>query len=95
MNRIIVSAALVVAVMAASPVARAVNKCTGPDGKVSLQDAPCTDGRAERLNLRPASGQAPVTAVAAPPDAAAPAAAPAAPQTEAQRLECAAVTCTP
>lgn len=36
----------------------AVNKCTGPDGKVSFQDAACL-GKGEAINVRPASGQAP------------------------------------
>jgi hypothetical protein len=30
----------------------AINKCTGPDGKVSFQDAPCATGKAEVLNIR-------------------------------------------
>lgn len=42
----------------------AVNKCTGPDGKVSFQDAPCTDGKAEALRIRPASGAAASNGVA-------------------------------
>lgn len=33
----------------------AVNKCTGPDGKVVFQDAPCT-GKGEAITVRPASG---------------------------------------
>lgn len=36
----------------ASP-AWAVNKCTGADGKVSFQDAPC-DGAGEKVDVRPA-----------------------------------------
>lgn len=35
----------------------AVNKCTGPDGKVVFQDAPCA-GKGEKLDVRPASGTA-------------------------------------
>ncbi|WP_148237989.1 DUF4124 domain-containing protein [Alicycliphilus denitrificans] len=35
----------------------AINKCTGADGKVVFQDAPCA-GRGEVLNVRPASGHA-------------------------------------
>ena len=30
----------------------AVNKCKGPDGKISFQDAPCADGTGEKLNIR-------------------------------------------
>lgn len=33
----------------------AVNKCTGPDGKVTFQDAPC-NGKGEMLVIKPASG---------------------------------------
>lgn len=39
--------------------AHAINKCTGPDGKVVFQDAPCT-GKGEVLRVVPASGGAPV-----------------------------------
>lgn len=46
----------------------AVNKCTGPDGKVVYQDAPCV-GRGESLTVRPARGQDALPA----PGAAAPA----------------------
>jgi hypothetical protein len=35
----------------------AVNKCTGPDGRVQFQDAPCT-GTGEAITVRPASGNA-------------------------------------
>lgn len=35
----------------------AVNRCTGPDGAVVFQDAPCA-GKGEALNVRPASGHA-------------------------------------
>lgn len=61
----------------------AVNKCTGPDGKVSFQDAPCA-GKGEKLEVRPAAGAAPIRpAGPVQPQAAVPAAAasaPAAPQ---------------
>lgn len=50
--------------LAASP-AWAVNKCTGPDGKVTFQDAPCV-GRGEAVVVKPASGMAVRAAVAAP-----------------------------
>lgn len=36
----------------------AINKCTGADGKVVFQDAPCS-GRGETLDIRPATGPAP------------------------------------
>lgn len=36
----------------------AVNKCTGPDGAVVFQDAPCA-GKGETLTVKPASGAAP------------------------------------
>lgn len=31
--------------------AHAVNKCTGPDGRVSFQDGPCATGKAEKVNV--------------------------------------------
>jgi hypothetical protein len=46
----------------------AVNKCTGPDGAVVFQDAPCA-GKGESLNVRPASGAAKTQPVAAAGDA--------------------------
>lgn len=58
----------------------AITKCTGADGKVSFQDAPCA-GKSEAVNIRPASG---------PGRAAEPAAAAASGakrQTESQRLD--------
>ncbi len=55
----------------------AVNKCTGPDGKVVFQDAPCS-GRGETIIVRPASGSAPARAEAMPGA-----------MTEAQRIEAA------
>lgn len=33
----------------------AVNKCTGPGGKVSFQDAPCI-GQGDKITVKPASG---------------------------------------
>jgi Domain of unknown function (DUF4124) len=51
MTPAIIAAALL---LAAAP-AHAVNKCTGPDGKVSFQDAPC-EGKGEAVKVRPASG---------------------------------------
>lgn len=35
----------------------AINKCTGADGKVTFQDAPCT-GQGEAISVKPASGSA-------------------------------------
>jgi hypothetical protein len=55
----------------------AVNKCTGPDGSVVFQDAPCA-GKGEALVVRPAAG-------ARAPEA--PAAVAKKPVSEAQRLE--------
>ena len=46
---IFLSAALLIAP------AWAINKCTGADGKVAFQDAPCA-GKGEKLDVRPASG---------------------------------------
>ncbi len=46
---------LAAVLLAASPV-WAVNKCTGPDGKVSFQDAPCANGRGGKIDVKPASG---------------------------------------
>ena len=63
----------------------AINKCTGADGKVSFQDAPC-QGKGELLDVRPASGKgnAPVVAPAGTDTGAAGVAKP---QTEAQRID--------
>ncbi|RYF17876.1 MAG: DUF4124 domain-containing protein [Comamonadaceae bacterium] len=63
--------------------AAAINKCTGADGKVTFQDAPCSTTKSETINVRPASGQAISPRVTKPSDAGAPAA----PLTEAARLE--------
>lgn len=41
------------ALAAACLPAHAINKCTGADGKVVLQDMPCTSGKAEVLTVRP------------------------------------------
>jgi hypothetical protein len=48
--------ALATVALAVSP-AWAVNKCTGPDGQITFQDAPCA-GKGEALTVRPASGHA-------------------------------------
>ncbi|MEJ8837737.1 DUF4124 domain-containing protein [Ramlibacter sp. AN1133] len=60
--------------------ANAINKCTGPEGKVTFQDAPCAAGKAETIDVHPSSGVAPRTPSA-------PAAAGSAPRSEAARLE--------
>jgi hypothetical protein len=53
MNKIMLCTVVLAAL--SSP-AWAVNKCTGADGKVAFQDAPCAGGKSERLVVRPASG---------------------------------------
>lgn len=61
------AAALLVALCAP---AWAINKCTGSDGKVAYQDAPCT-GKGETVEARPSSGLTlPKAATAIPPIAA-------------------------
>lgn len=47
-------AAAALLTLAAAP-AWAVNKCTGPDGAVVFQDAPCA-GKGETIKVTPASG---------------------------------------
>lgn len=75
-------ALLAAALVAAAP-AWAVNKCTGADGKVAFQDAPCT-GKGEKLIVRPASGPAGANAPATTSTTAAtPTVAPPAPATAA------------
>ena len=60
MNKIVfLSAALL-----AAP-AWAVHKCTGTDGKVTFQDAPCV-GKGEKMDVRPASGPTRAVVNAAP-----------------------------
>jgi hypothetical protein len=80
MNHPILTAALALAICGP---AGAVNKCTGADGRVLFQDAPCS-GKGESLNVRPARGAAPA---AAPATAPADGSAAGATRTEAQRLE--------
>ena len=36
----------------------AINKCIGADGKVAFQDAPCA-GQGQKIDVKPASGNAP------------------------------------
>jgi hypothetical protein len=80
-----IAAALIALASFATAPAWAVNKCTGADGKVQFQDAPCM-GKGEVLVVKPASGRGPgavasasvePVAAAAPPVAAAPPARPA------------------
>lgn len=54
----------------------AINKCTGPDGKVAFQELPCP-GKGGAIEVKPASGRgaAPQVAPSAAPEAAAPVAA--------------------
>lgn len=59
-------AIFIVALLAGLKAAWAVNKCTGADGKVSFQDAPCA-GNGEQIDVRPASGPARAAAPAATP----------------------------
>lgn len=56
------SAILAAALACALSPAWAVNKCTGPDGKVVFQDAPCA-GKGVTLNVKPAAGNAPASPV--------------------------------
>ncbi len=78
-------ALLIVAITFLAAPAFAINKCTGPDGKVSFQDAPCVGSKSETLDVRPASGRTPsAPAVRAGDQLAGPAAKP---MTEAQRVE--------
>lgn len=46
--------AMLVLAMAASAPAWGVNKCTGRDGRVSYQDAPCIGGRTDAVDVQPA-----------------------------------------
>ena len=46
--------------MAASGPALAVNKCTGADGRVTYQDAPCVGGKTQEVDVSPPVGGAKV-----------------------------------
>lgn len=72
------------ALLLASLNAWAINKCTGPDGAVVFQDAPCT-GQGGQINVRPASGHAPPPQFAA--EGGQDSSTPSKPMTEAQRIE--------
>jgi hypothetical protein len=83
MRRALIAAAALLAALCAP--AWAINKCTGPDGKVAFQDAPCSAGKSETLDVRPAAGRAPSAHSAGagePPAGVVPK-----PMTEAQRVE--------
>lgn len=56
--------ALVTGLLLAMAPAWSINKCTGADGKVAFQDAPC-NGRGEILDVKPAAGRAVPAAAAA------------------------------
>lgn len=59
---------LIALVGSVSGPAHAISKCTGADGKVVFQDAPC-EGKGDVLNVRPASGERTPTPSATPPQA--------------------------
>lgn len=67
-----------IAVLVCEPAA-AINKCTGADGRVVFQDAPCS-GKGEQLDVRPATGSAAKAQTAMPAGGGAS-------SSEAQRLE--------
>lgn len=62
--KILLIAAVVLPVLCAP--AWAINKCTGPDGKVAFQDAPCA-GKGEKIEVRPATGASPAPTAAMAP----------------------------
>lgn len=64
----------------------AVNKCTGLDGKVVFQDAPCM-GKGETIAVRPASGAAPPAPNVGADVGTGATGDPAKPVTEAQRIQ--------
>lgn len=55
MKFILITAAAALSVLCTP--AWAVNKCTGPDGTLTFQDAPCA-GKGERIEVRPNAGLA-------------------------------------
>lgn len=50
------SAAVCVVLCVLGSPALAVNKCVSADGRTVFQDAPCSAGRGEKVNIRPAMG---------------------------------------
>ena len=59
MKKELLAALLLAAII--GPVQAQVNKCTGPDGKVTFQDGPCSN-KGGAIQVRPASGNTPATA---------------------------------
>lgn len=57
--RYLAASALVASTMLCGQ-AWAINKCIGADGKPVFQDHPCADGRGGKIDVRPASGSAPI-----------------------------------
>lgn len=55
--QVLYSVCILAAVIYAGP-AVAINKCTGPDGKIIFQDTPCV-GQGEKLIVKPAAGPTP------------------------------------
>lgn len=76
MKKSLLAAAVLAALCAP---AGAINKCTGPDGKVAYQNEPCMTGKSEQLTVRPAPVRAPLPQSASSSGKA--------PMTEAQRIE--------
>lgn len=76
MKHLLIAAALLTVLCAP---AWAVNKCTGADGKVVYQDAPCA-GKGEVLIVTPAAGRGAAPGASAPVPAARP-------MSEAQRID--------
>lgn len=82
-----VALVLTVVVALVAGQAHAINKCQTPDGRTVFQDMPCVPGQGNKIEVKPASGNAPAVteAVQAAPGAVeVPATRP---KTEAQRLE--------
>jgi hypothetical protein len=59
-------AAVLVGILLCTANAFAVNKCTGSDGKISFQDAPCA-GKGGAITVTPATGTANTNTAAASP----------------------------
>lgn len=63
---------LAYALLTATAPAWAINKCVGPDGKVSFQEQPCP-GKGGAIEVKPASGMAPAAPAPAQSSSGAPA----------------------
>lgn len=59
----ILGASMTAALLTAATPAWSINKCVGPDGKVSFQEQPCP-GKGGAIEVKPASGMAPAPAPA-------------------------------